>query len=337
MIWKATSDPDTLSWNEAMAAPDRDEFLKAAALEIKTLEDGGTWDEVPVSEAQGRIIPGTWTFKRKRTPDGTIFRHKARYCLRGDLMEKTEDTFAPVVAFATVRLFTVLVLTLGWESTTIDYTNAFTQAPLHSPCWIRLPLGFGSTASGATCLKLKKTLYGSTIAPKAFYLHISGILQALGFKQSVYDPCLLFREGVMLVLYCDDLAAACPTTAKLDSFVNELKARGCILTQQASLSEYLGIKFDRLDHGAFDLTQRGLIQKILTTAGVEDCRHTIHRPLPLHWDRIQRENRCRSPGTTGQSWECFSIKQAIRDPTLPWLYLRFAVSAMPQSRAMPRP
>ena len=164
----------------------------AYTAEFGVLEPGGTWDEVPVSEAQGRIIPGTWTFKRKRTPDGTIFRHKARYCLRGDLMEKTEDTFAPVVAFATVRLFTVLVLTLGWESTTIDYTNAFTQAPLHSPCWIRLPLGFGSTASGATCLKLKKTLYGSTIAPKAFYLHISGILQALGFKQSVYDPCLLF-------------------------------------------------------------------------------------------------------------------------------------------------
>jgi hypothetical protein len=55
VIWKATSDPDTLSWNEAMAAPDCDEFLKAAALEIKTLEDNGTWEEVPVSEAQGGI------------------------------------------------------------------------------------------------------------------------------------------------------------------------------------------------------------------------------------------------------------------------------------------
>ena len=81
VAWKATSDPDTLSWHEAMAADDREEFLKAAELEIKTLEDNETWVEVPKSEAKGRIIPGTWTFKRKRTPDGTISRYKACYCL----------------------------------------------------------------------------------------------------------------------------------------------------------------------------------------------------------------------------------------------------------------
>jgi hypothetical protein len=261
-----------------MHAEDRDEFLKAAALEIQTLEENGTWEETPINDAQGRVIPGTWTFKRKRTPDGTISRHKARYCLRGDLMEDMEDTYAPVVAFATVRLFTVLVLTLGWESTTIDYTNAFTQAPLHDPVWIQPPRGFESTSS--VCLKLKKTLYGSPDAPKNFYEHLSGILRDLGLQQSVYDPCFMFRKGVFLVVYCDDLAVACPTPTKLDSFVAELKGRGCILTQQASLSEYLGIKFDRLNNGTFDLTQRGLIQKILKTAGMEDCRPMATPAVP---------------------------------------------------------
>ena len=191
MAWKATSDPDTLSWHEAMAADDREEFLKAAELEIKTLEDNETWVEVPKSEAKGRIIPGTWTFKRKRTPDGTISRYKARYCLRGDLMEKVEDTFAPVVAFATVRLFTVLVLTLGWASTTIDYTNAFTQAPLRNATWIHFPRDFGVASSSVE--QLKKTLYCAADGPLAFYDHLKGILLGLGFKQSVDDPCLMFH------------------------------------------------------------------------------------------------------------------------------------------------
>ena len=282
VAWKATSDPDTLSWHEAMAADDREEFLKAAELEIKTLEDNETWVEAPNSEAKGRIIPGTWTFKRKRTPDGTISRYKARYCLRGDLMEKVEDTFAPVVAFATVRLFTVLVLTLGWASTTIDYTNAFTQAPLRNATWIHFPRGFGvASSSGAMCLQLKKTLYGAADGNLAFYDHLKGILLGLGFKQSVYDPCLMFRKGVLLVIYCDDVAAACPSSGELDTFVEELKACGCILTQQASLSEYLGIKFDRLDDGAFNLTQCGLIQKILVAAGMEDCRPMFTPASPI--------------------------------------------------------
>ena len=45
-----------------MSAPDKNEFMEAAALEIKTLEENGTWIEVPFSESEGRVIPGTWTF-----------------------------------------------------------------------------------------------------------------------------------------------------------------------------------------------------------------------------------------------------------------------------------
>ena len=93
-----------------------------------------------------------------------------------------------------LRLFTVLVLTLGWESTTIDYTNAFTQAPLHSPCWIRLPLGFGSTASGATCLKLKKTLYGSSCSQGIFLAHLMHFA-GIGIQTISLRPLLAVSIG----------------------------------------------------------------------------------------------------------------------------------------------
>jgi hypothetical protein len=64
-------------------------------VEIQSRENG-TWKEVPVSSAKTRILPGTWVFSRKRTPDGAIGKYKAQYCVCGDLQETEVDTFAPV-------------------------------------------------------------------------------------------------------------------------------------------------------------------------------------------------------------------------------------------------
>jgi len=66
--------------------------------------------EVDVTDAQTKILPGTWVFHRKITPDGTVQKFKARYCVRDDLQEGDFNTYAPLVAWSTVRLFLVFLL-----------------------------------------------------------------------------------------------------------------------------------------------------------------------------------------------------------------------------------
>jgi len=63
------------------------QWQKASNSEIVSLKRNGTWREVPMSQAETRILPGTWVFRRKRTPNGAISKYKARYeyCVRGDL------------------------------------------------------------------------------------------------------------------------------------------------------------------------------------------------------------------------------------------------------------
>ena len=78
-------------------------------------------------------------FRRKRTPDGTIKKYKGRYCVRDDRQKGDFETFAPVVAFSTVRLFLILSINFGWKSCSIDFSNAFVQAKLNDPVWIHLP------------------------------------------------------------------------------------------------------------------------------------------------------------------------------------------------------
>ena len=38
-----------------------------------------------IQGAHCRVLKGTWAFKLKKNPDGTLSKYKARYCVRVDL------------------------------------------------------------------------------------------------------------------------------------------------------------------------------------------------------------------------------------------------------------
>ena len=271
------TNPDLLSFDQAMACEpeERERWIQSACKEIQTLENIDCWVEVPMSEATSKILPGTWAFRRKRTPDGEINKWKGRYCVRGDLQEGDFETYAPVVAWATVRLFLVLSIMLEWKTVTVDFASAFVQAPLKDPIWIHLPRGFRSTQGSNTCLRLKRSLYGISVAPRLWYQHVFAALlhPDLGLTQSTIDPCLLVSPTLMLVAWVDDLCLSAVTHDIIDSFIEKLRAMGFELEKEGSLEQFLGIKFER-DHrtGSIELTQKGLINKIVSVTGLESCK-----------------------------------------------------------------
>ena len=95
-------DPDTLSYDEAMADVGQELWIAAAKKEIASLEDHGTWTEVKVVNANSRMLPCQLVSKLKRTPDGNVKSYKARMVARGDLGQGVFQTFAPVIAWSTV-------------------------------------------------------------------------------------------------------------------------------------------------------------------------------------------------------------------------------------------
>ena len=256
-----------------MRSDDRDKWLSAAQEEIDALEKHGTWEEVPISSARGRIVPGVWVFRRKRTPDGEIKKYKGRYTLRGDLQDPMGDTFAPVVSWPSVRMFLVLSMLLKWETVSVDFSNAFIHAvlPKDKPMWIHLPRGFRSSKGGGTCLKLIKSLYGSTIAPVLWYNTLVKALKSLGFRQSGQDPCFLYKPGMMIVIYVDDAGISAANPEHIDQLVQDLRKKGFRLEKEGTFAEFLGIKFERTERGHFVLTQKGLIDKLLAVTGMEEC------------------------------------------------------------------
>ena len=75
---------DIPNFQEALNGPDGEGFYKAMEDEMETLENKmDCWDVVPRPKDKN-ILPGTWAFRRKRFPDGTVKKLKARFCVRGN-------------------------------------------------------------------------------------------------------------------------------------------------------------------------------------------------------------------------------------------------------------
>ena len=268
---KSKTDPDLFSFDEAMSSEHFEQWVEAAKGEIKQLEDIDCWAEIPMTKATTKVIPGTWVFKIKRAPDGTLKKFKARYCIRGDLQEGEFDTYAPVVQLSSVRLFLAWSLILSWQTCCIDFSNAFAQATLEEDIYVHIPRGFRGSLRTKSCLKLKKSLYGLSVAPRLWFKHLWKALEAEGFIQSAHDPCLLFRHDMIIVQYVDDLGIAYKDMTAVDKLISKLEGKGFGLTKEGSFTEYLGINYTHNKDGSILMNQPGLVDKIITASGMENC------------------------------------------------------------------
>ena len=97
-------------------------------------------------------------------------------------------------------------------------------------------------------------------------------LLKIGFQQSQHDECLYYRDGIMIAIYVDDCCCAYRDQQVLDRFVQELKDKHFEFTVDGTLEAFLGIKLERKDDCRFDLTQSGLITKVLETTRMKDCK-----------------------------------------------------------------
>ena len=242
-----------------MAGEHKQEWIKAARKEIESLEGLDCWTEIPISKATGPIIPGTWVFRVKRAPDGTFKKFKARFCFRGDLQKGDFDTYAPVVQFSSVRLFLALSLLLDWRTISVDFSNAFVQASLKEPFFLHLPRGYRSSFKTKSCLKLHKSIYGLSVAPRLWFEHLWKALKSLGLKQSAHDPCLLFREDLIVICYVDDLGFQAPNQGVIDEVVAQLRNKGFELTIEGTFTEYLGIQYNKINERIINISKISIL------------------------------------------------------------------------------
>ena len=217
------SDPDTLSFKEAMKADDSKEFLKAMLKEADAHTSHDHWEVWLKSKVPSwqDILPSVWAFKRKRRIDTRrIYKYKARLNIHGGMQKygvNYWETYSPVVNWFSIRLCLIFALLLYWETRQIDFVLAFPQADVECDLFMELPRGlsFEGVHQSTHCLKLKKNLYGSKQAGRVWNQHlVNGLVKTMHFKQSTVDECVFYRGSTILLVYVDDAILCGPS--KLD-------------------------------------------------------------------------------------------------------------------------
>jgi hypothetical protein len=180
-----------------------------------------------------------------------------------------EETYAPVVQWATIRFFMTMAIIKKWHTRQLDFVLAYTQADIERDLYMKLPPGFNIPGKAMNeqdrkeyVLKLEKNLYGKKQAGRVWYLHLKKNLLKLGFTPSKHDECVFYYGTTIFIVYTDGTILLGPDKKEIDNLVKQLAGKFNI-EDKGELSDYLGIKIERKEDGTMMWTQPNLIHSVL--------------------------------------------------------------------------
>jgi histone deacetylase 1/2 len=342
----STVEQDTLHYGKMLMAPDRSQFAEAMQKEIDGIHhilEVIPRDDVPPTH---KPLPAVWAFKRKRRPDYSILKWKARINVHGGHQKHGVnywETYAPVVNWSTVRLTFILSLLQGFHTKQVDFVQAFTQAPLDCPIYMEVPAGFDVIDGVLTfvgesvkrtdrkhVLRLRKNMYGLKQAGHNWYKHLTDDLLQHGFCQSQVNKCLFIRHDCIILIYVDDCLIFSPSQTTLQEITSHLE-KVFKITSDDDVAAYLGIDISRNEKGHLVLRQPGLIDKVINICGLEmesnahrtPADQILHPPMPddpprqLHWSYCQVIGILNYMAATSWPDISYAVHQCARFSTAP--------------------
>jgi hypothetical protein len=278
-------DKDTMYYHQAMAAPDRLEFIKAMRKEFADHTNRDHWELILKSKVPKgvRILDAIWAMKRKRNiVSRVIYKWKARLNVHGGQQEKGInfwETYAPVVNWFSIRLLLAKAVMSKWHTRQIDFVLAYPQADIETELFMKLPRGIEipGVSNDTHCLRLKKNIYGQRQAGRVWVKHLQAGLRNIGFTPSKVDECVWYRDDVIFTFYVDDGIAWSPNEASVDKFLSDFRNEKLAgakydIEDKGNISDYLGIHFEETNDGKIHLSQPHLIQEIIDEVGVPNFK-----------------------------------------------------------------
>ena len=272
---------ETYTFKEMLKQPDKIEFLRAMKKEVQAMFDDDIWEKVPRSEmlayykglqkqgidAKRKMLMLIWSFKRKRKPDGRISKYKARLCCHGGQQQwgvNYYETYAPVVAWASVRTMFVISKLFKLHTRSIDFVMAYPQAEIKTNIYLHPPDGIMINNQGEDLvLKLRKNLYGLKDAGRTWWECLAEGLKDLGFRSTDNDQCVWKKKGIIVIVYVDDCLIFGRSEKDVKKVSDEIGRKFVITDEGETIQEYLGVKITHNDDGSFRMYQPYLIERII--------------------------------------------------------------------------
>ena len=136
--------------------------MSAMQEELDSMSKNQVWELVDLPKRR-KSVGNKWVLKIKRKADGSIDRYKARLVAKGFTQIEGvdyEETFSPVVRFASIRLILSLVSSLDLELYQMDVKTAFLNGELEEEIYMDQPSGFEVAGEEQKVCKLQRSIYG---------------------------------------------------------------------------------------------------------------------------------------------------------------------------------
>ncbi|XP_011863034.1 PREDICTED: MAGUK p55 subfamily member 6-like [Vollenhovia emeryi] len=128
----AFGSPDPITLQEAIESEECDSWQQAKKSEFNALTENKTWKLVDLPPGR-KPLKNKWVFKTKRDSNNDVERYKARLVVIGFSQIRGldyEETYSPVVRYASIRLLLALAVKMDLEVDHLDVVTAFLQGDL---------------------------------------------------------------------------------------------------------------------------------------------------------------------------------------------------------------
>ena len=183
------------------------------------------------------------------------------------------EVFAPVSRHTTLRTLLAKVVAEDMELNQLDIKTAFLNGELEETIHMQQPGGYNEGGANMVCL-LRKSLYGSKQAPRAWNRRVRQELEDMGFKASDADPSLFTAQlksgAVYILLYVDDILVAANSLTDIQSIKDRL-ASSFKLTDLGEAKYFLGWSLARDTRaGTLKAKQERLAREFVGRYGLQE-------------------------------------------------------------------
>jgi hypothetical protein len=151
---------------------------------------------------------------------------------------------------------------------------AYPQAPIEMDMYMELPTGIHTKHRNSKdrILKLLANIYGQKQAGHVWNSYLATKLREINFKQSLIDNCVFYWDNVIFIVYVDDGIFLGPSDQQLHDIINELCNLKLSVEDQGHPADYVGVSIKKLKNGVIELTQRALIDPIISDMALKDSK-----------------------------------------------------------------
>jgi hypothetical protein len=243
------------NFRDAMMREDCQEWAEALDKEYMGFMQRGVFELVPLRK--GMKLMGMTTRWEYKVTNGTFEKRKVRLCAMGNqqiagIHFNESDLYAPVLKAHEVRLLMAIASQRGATIYKYDTSQAFLYGDVEEDLYARAPDWWPELIPEGHCLQLRKNIYGTRQAARAWHVRLSTWMEEHGYLPVNNEKTIFMKwdedDFIIHGVFVDDFATI-PTSQRLKEEFETLYSRDFEVTGGSPMTSFLGLEVEQKGEG----------------------------------------------------------------------------------------